>query len=99
MSWVAGRSAGQARTSQSQTQTHRPQRRRQRLFGARAPGRAADFPEQNGELGVRRVLLSAGAGYLVPLVGNIVRMPGLPVEPQAFRMDLVDGKIEGLLGG
>lgn len=51
------------------------------------------------ELAVRRVLLSAGAGYLVPLVGNILRMPGLPREPQALHMDFVDGEIEGLLSG
>jgi formate--tetrahydrofolate ligase len=54
-------------------------------------GRPKDF-----ELKIRRVLLSAGAGYLVPLVGNIVRMPGLPADPQAARMDLVDGRITGM---
>jgi formate--tetrahydrofolate ligase len=54
-------------------------------------GRPKDF-----ELKIRRVLLSAGAGYLVPLVGNIVRMPGLPADPQAVRMDLVDGRITGM---
>jgi formate--tetrahydrofolate ligase len=43
------------------------------------------------------VLLSAGAGYLVPLVGGVVRMPGLPADPQATRMDLKDGKIVGLV--
>ncbi|MGB5587094.1 MAG: formate--tetrahydrofolate ligase [Gammaproteobacteria bacterium] len=55
-------------------------------------GRPEDF-----ELKIRRVLLSAGAGYLVPLVGDIVRMPGLPAAPQATHMDLVDGEIRGLL--
>ena len=50
------------------------------------------------EINVRNVVLSAGAGYLVPLVGNILRMPGLPASPQANRMDLVDGKVQGLLG-
>ena len=60
----------------------------------RAVGRPTDF-----ELSVRRVLLMAGAGFLVPLVGNIVRMPGLPVNPQGLMMDLVNGEIEGLLGG
>ena len=60
----------------------------------RIPGRPRDF-----ELTVRRVLPSAGAGFLVPLVGNIVRMPGLAAEPQALHMDLVDGEIEGLVGG
>jgi formate--tetrahydrofolate ligase len=55
-------------------------------------GRPRDF-----ELKIRRVLLSAGAGYLVPLVGDVVRMPGLPADPQATRMDLKDGKIVGLV--
>jgi len=52
---------------------------------------------ENFELKIRRVLLSAGAGYLVPLVGDIVRMPGLPAVPQATRMDLVDGRIRGMM--
>ncbi len=55
-------------------------------------GRPRDF-----ELKIRRVLLSAGAGYLVPLVGDIVRMPGLPADPQATRMDLIDGEVTGLV--
>jgi formate--tetrahydrofolate ligase len=50
------------------------------------------------EINVRNVVLSAGAGYLVPLVGNILRMPGLPASPQANRMDYVNGKVIGLMG-
>lgn len=45
---------------------------------------------------VRGVLLAAGAGYLVPLLGEILRMPGLPASPQAERVDLVDGRIVGI---
>jgi len=45
---------------------------------------------------VRGVLLAAGAGYLVPLLGEILRMPGLPSSPQAERIDLVDGRIVGI---
>ena len=45
---------------------------------------------------VRAVLLAAGAGYLVPLLGEILRMPGLPTSPQAERIDLVDGRIVGI---
>ena len=45
---------------------------------------------------VRGVLLAAGAGYLVPLLGDILRMPGLPSAPQAERVDLVDGRIVGI---
>ncbi len=48
---------------------------------------------------VRNVVIAAGAGYLVPLLGEMVRMPGLGASPQALRMDLVDGKVVGLLGG
>ena len=48
---------------------------------------------------VRRLILAAGAGYVVALLGDIIRMPGLPATPQATRMDLVDGKVVGLLGG
>jgi formate--tetrahydrofolate ligase len=57
-------------------------------------GRPEDF-----EVTVRSVVLAAGAGYVVPLLGDIIRMPGLPASPQASRMDLVDGRVTGLLGG
>jgi formate--tetrahydrofolate ligase len=51
-------------------------------------GRPEDF-----EITVRDVILAAGAGYVVPLLGDILRMPGLPASPQAERMDLVDGEV------
>ena len=51
-------------------------------------GRPEDF-----EITVRDVILAAGAGYVVPLLGDIMRMPGLPASPQAERMDLVDGEV------
>ncbi len=51
-------------------------------------GRPEDF-----EITVRDVILAAGAGYVVPLLGDIMRMPGLPASPQAERMDLVDGDV------
>jgi formate--tetrahydrofolate ligase len=51
-------------------------------------GRPEDF-----EITVRDVILAAGAGYVVPLLGDILRMPGLPVSPQAERMDLVDREV------
>ena len=47
---------------------------------------------------VRGILVAAGAGYAVPLLGDILRMPGLPASPQAERIDLVDGRITGLMG-
>ena len=37
-----------------------------------------------------------GAGFVVPLLGDILRMPGLPRQPQAHDIDLVDGEIVGL---
>ncbi len=45
---------------------------------------------------VRGVLVSAGAGFLVPLMGEIMRMPGLPASPAAERIDLRDGKVVGM---
>jgi len=39
------------------------------------------------------VILAAGVGYVVPLLGDIMRMPGLPASPQAERMDLVNGVV------
>jgi formate--tetrahydrofolate ligase len=54
---------------------------------------------QGFEVTVRSFVLAAGAGFVVPLLGDIIRMPGLPATPQAVRMDLVDGKVTGLLGG
>jgi formate--tetrahydrofolate ligase len=49
---------------------------------------------------VREVRLSAGAGYLVPLTGEILTMPGLPREPAARRVVVHDdGRITGLMQG
>jgi formate--tetrahydrofolate ligase len=43
---------------------------------------------------VREIQLAAGAGFLVPITGEILRMPGLPSEPLAGRFDLSsDGRI------
>ena len=47
-------------------------------------------------LTVREIRLSAGAGMVVPVCGNIMTMPGLPKRPAAESIDLVDGKIVGL---
>jgi formate--tetrahydrofolate ligase len=55
-------------------------------------GRPSDF-----EVTVSRIHINAGAGFLVVLTGDIVRMPGLPKRPRAEAVDLVDGEIEGLL--
>src|SRR5580765_8582710 len=39
---------------------------------------------------VREIQLAAGAGYIVPITGEILRMPGLPAKPLAERFDLSD---------
>ena len=49
------------------------------------------------ELHVREVRLSAGAGFVVLVCGDVMTMPGLPREPSAARIDLTDdGTILGL---
>jgi formate--tetrahydrofolate ligase len=49
------------------------------------------------ELHVREVRLSAGAGFVVAVCGDIMTMPGLPKDPSASRIDLADdGTILGL---
>lgn len=48
------------------------------------------------ELKVRDIEINRGARMLVVIMGEMMRMPGLPESPQAMRIDLVDGRIEGL---
>lgn len=46
---------------------------------------------------VRNVELAAGAGFIIPLTGEMMRMPGLPTHPAAENIDIdVDGNIVGL---
>lgn len=46
---------------------------------------------------VRDIRLSAGAGFIVCLTGDIMTMPGLPKEPAAYKIDIDDnGNISGL---
>ena len=46
---------------------------------------------------VREINLSAGAGFLVPLTGPVLTMPGLPKQPAAEAIDIdADGRISGL---
>ena len=46
---------------------------------------------------IREVELSSGAGFIVPIAGTIMRMPGLPPEPSAEKIDVDEnGKITGL---
>jgi formate--tetrahydrofolate ligase len=50
------------------------------------------------ELAVSDIEIAAGAGFLIPVTGNIVRMPGLPAKPAALSMDIdAEGNITGLI--
>ncbi len=57
----------------------------------RLRGRPRDF-----EITVRGIQVNAGAGFLVVLTGDIMRMPGLPRRPLAESIDVRDGRIVGL---
>jgi formate--tetrahydrofolate ligase len=55
-------------------------------------GRPRDF-----DLTVREVRIAAGAGFLVPLTGEVLTMPGLPRRPHALDIDLTAaGDIQGV---
>ena len=46
---------------------------------------------------MRNLRVSAGAGFIVALTGDIMTMPGLPKVPAAEKIDVTeDGKIVGL---
>lgn len=52
---------------------------------------------ENFKMTVREVKLSAGAGFIVALTGDIMTMPGLPKVPAAYKIDVdSEGKIDGL---
>jgi formate--tetrahydrofolate ligase len=68
---------------------------------AKTQNSLSDDPKLRGrpkgfQVTVRGLQLSAGAGFVVVLTGEIMRMPGLPRVPAAARIDLVDGVITGL---
>jgi len=49
------------------------------------------------EMHVREIRLSAGAGFLIPIAGEIMTMPGLPRHPASEKIDMdADGNIVGL---
>lgn len=46
---------------------------------------------------VREIQIASGAGFLIPITGDIVRMPGLPRHPAAEKIDIDNkGNIEGV---
>lgn len=51
---------------------------------------------KNFEMHVRDIVLNNGAEMIVPIMGDMMRMPGLPKDPQALHIDFVDGNVEGL---
>ena len=52
---------------------------------------------QNFNITVRNITVSAGAGFLVVLTGDIMKMPGLPKAPAALKIDVDNtGRISGL---
>ena len=55
-------------------------------------GRPTDFV-----VTVREFEWAAGAGFVIPILGDVMRMPGLPATPAAAQIDILeDGKITGL---
>ena len=49
------------------------------------------------EMVVREIEIAAGAGFLIPITGNMLRMPGLPAFPAAEGIDIdAEGNITGL---
>ncbi len=48
------------------------------------------------KIDVDDLVISKGAGFIVAVCGEMVRMPGLPKTPQANFIDVVDGKIVGV---
>jgi len=52
---------------------------------------------ENFVVTVREIEIAAGAGFIIPITGNIMRMPGLPAQPAAEQININDeGKITGL---
>lgn len=69
---------------------------------AKTQASISDDPNKKGrptgfELTVREVRLSAGAGFIIPITGSIMTMPGLPKRPAACSIDVdAHGKVSGL---
>ncbi len=69
---------------------------------AKTQASISDNPSRKGaptgwKLTVRDVYVSAGAGFIVPICGQMTLMPGLPKNPAAERIDLdAEGVIRGL---
>ena len=62
-------------------------------FSAESSARGA---ASNHNLLVREINLVRGAGFIVAICGDVMRMPGLPKIPASNSMTVTDGKIQGL---
>ncbi len=52
---------------------------------------------QNFEITIREIEIAAGAGFLIPITGEMMRMPGLPAAPSSENIDIDEhGEITGL---
>lgn len=52
---------------------------------------------RNFKINIREIDIASGAGFVIPIAGTIMRMPGLPSTPSAELIDIdVDGNISGL---
>ncbi|MEA5071660.1 MAG: formate--tetrahydrofolate ligase [Petrimonas sp.] len=45
---------------------------------------------------INDIVINQGSEFIVAIAGEMMRMPGLPADPQAKRIDIVNGKVEGL---
>ena len=55
------------------------------------------FGVQHGfEFLINDIVINRGAEFIVAIAGNMMRMPGLPKNPQALSIDLINGNVEGL---
>ena len=53
-------------------------------------------PVDGFSMEIADIVINSGAEMLVAVAGTMLRMPGLPADPQANRIDVVDGKIVGM---
>jgi formate--tetrahydrofolate ligase len=69
---------------------------------AKTPKSLSDNPDllgrpENFIITVRGIEIAAGAGFIVPLTGDVMRMPGLPKKPAYLGIDIdADGRVRGL---
>ena len=69
---------------------------------AKTPYSLSDDPnininEEDYEINIREIRINAGAGFLVAYTGNVLTMPGLPKDANAYKIDLdANNEIVGL---